>query len=104
MKKRKVVIYFLALLMMIATLAACVSTPKEESTGEFIDDSVTTTKVKSLIASDDFLKSFQISVESHKGIVQLSGFVDSQKAVSQAGQVTRGVEGVKSVKNDLIVK
>ncbi len=104
MKKRNVVIYFLALLMMIATLAACVSTPKEESTGEFIDDSVITTKVKSLIASDDFLKSFQISVESHKGIVQLSGFVDSQKAVSQAGQVTRGVEGVKSVKNDLIVK
>jgi len=104
MKKRNIVIYFLALLMLIATFASCASTPKHEGTGEYIDDSVITTKVKSLLAADDFLKSFQISVESRKGIVQLSGFVDSQKAVSQAGKITRGVEGVKSVRNDLIVK
>ena len=104
MKKRNIVIYFLALLMLIATIAACASTPKQSGTGEYIDDSVITTKVKSQLASDDFLKSFQISVESRKGIVQLSGFVDSQKAVNKAGQITRNVEGVKSVKNDLIVK
>jgi len=104
MKKRNIVIYFLALLMLIATFASCASTPKHEGTGEYINDSVITTKVKSLLAADDFLKSFQISVESRKGIVQLSGFVDSQKSVSQAGKITRGVEGVKSVRNDLIVK
>ena len=104
MKKRNIVIRFLVVLMMIATFVACASTPKQSGTGEYIDDSVITTKVKSQLATDDFLKSFQISVESRKGIVQLSGFVDSQKAADKAGQITRGVEGVKSVRNDLIVK
>ena len=77
---------------------------KQEGTGDYIDDSVITTKIKSQLAADDFLKSFQISVESRKGIVQLSGFVDSQAAVNKAGQVARSVDGVKSVRNDLIVK
>ena len=104
MKKRNIVIHFLVLLMLIVTFAACASTPKQEGTGDYIDDSVITTKVKSLLAADDFLKSFQISVESRKGIVQLSGFVDSQKAVNKAGQITRGVEGVNSVRNNLVVK
>jgi osmotically-inducible protein OsmY len=65
---------------------------------------VITTKVKSQLATDDFLKSFQISVETYKGIVQLSGFVGSQMAVNKAGEIARGIQGVKSVKNDLIVK
>jgi osmotically-inducible protein OsmY len=104
MKKSYTVIRFIVVLMMIAAFVACASTPKKESTGEYIDDSVITTKIKTQLASDDFLKSFQISVESRKGIVQLSGFVDSQKAVDKAGQIARGVEGVKSVRNDLIVK
>jgi osmotically-inducible protein OsmY len=104
MKKSYIVIRFLVVLMMIATFVACASTPKHESTGEYIDDSVITAKIKSKLATDDFLKSFQIGVESRKGIVQLSGFVNSQAAVDKAGQIARGVEGVKSVKNDLIVK
>jgi len=104
MKKRNIVIRFLVVLVMIAAFVACASTPKHEGTGEYIDDSVITAKVKTQLASDDFLKSFQISVESRKGIVQLSGFVNSQKAVNKAGQIARGVEGVKSVRNDLIVK
>ncbi len=104
MKKRNIVIHFLVLLMLIATLAACASTRTSESAGEYVDDSVITTKVKSLLAADDFLKSFKISVESFKGAVQLSGFVNSQKAVDKAVEITRSVKGVKSVKNDLIVK
>lgn len=104
MNKRNIVIGFLALLMLIATLGACASTPKQESTGEYIDDSVITAKVKTQLATDDFLKSFQISVESRKGIVQLSGFVNSQAAVDKADEIARGVKGVKSVRNDLIVK
>jgi len=104
MKKSYIVIRFLVVLIMIAAFVACASTPKHEGTGEYIDDSVITTKIKTQLANDDFLKSFQISVESRKGIVQLSGFVDSQKAVDKAGQIARGVEGVKSVRNDLIVK
>ena len=104
MKKRNIVIHFLVLLMLIATFAACASTPTRQSSGEYIDDSVITAKVKTLLANDDFLKSFQISVESRNGIVQLGGFVDSQKAVDMAGQITRSVDGLKSVRNDLIVK
>jgi osmotically-inducible protein OsmY len=104
MKKSHIVIRLLVVLMMIAAFVACASTPKQEGTGEYIDDSVITTKIKAELAADDFLKSFEISVESRKGIVQLSGFVDSQKAVNKAGQIARGVQGVKSVKNDLIVK
>ena len=104
MKKSYIVIRFLVVLIMIAAFVACASTPKHEGTGEYIDDSVITAKIKTQLASDDFLKSFQISVESRKGIVQLSGFVDSQKAVAKAGQIARGVEGVKSLRNNLIVK
>ena len=104
MKKRNMFIGYLVLIMLVATFAACASSPKQESTGEYVDDSVITTKVKSLLAEDDFLKSFQISVETRKGIVQLSGFVDSQNAINKAGQIARSVKGVKSVKNNLIVK
>jgi len=104
MKKKNLFIFCFLLMMLIAGLVACASTSKQEGAGEYVDDSVITTKVKSLIAADDFLRSFQISVETYKGIVQLSGFVGSQGAVSKAGEIARGVQGVKSVKNDLIVK
>jgi osmotically-inducible protein OsmY len=104
MIKRNRLIGSLILMTFIAALLACASTSKKESTGEYVDDSVITTKVKSQLAGDDFLKSLQISVETFKGIVQLSGFVNNQKAVEKAGQIARSVKGVKSVKNDLIVK
>ena len=104
MKKNYVTIRYLVLLLLIASLVGCASTPTRESTGEYVDDSVITTKVKSLLAEDDFFKSFQISVETYKGTVQLSGFVNSQQAVDKAGQIVRSVQGVKSVKNNLIVK
>ena len=104
MKKRNIVIHCLVILLLSATLAACAATSTRESTGEFIDDSVITTKVKSLIAKDDLLKAFQISVETYKGTVQLSGFVNSKQAVDKAGEITRSVKGVESVKNNLIVK
>jgi osmotically-inducible protein OsmY len=104
MKKRNLFIRCFVLMMLIASFVACASTSKQEGAGEYLDDSVITTKVKSLIAADDFLRSFQISVETYKGIVQLSGFVGTQMAVNKAGEIARGVQGVKSVKNDLIVK
>jgi osmotically-inducible protein OsmY len=104
MKKRRGVIGCLVLILFVATLVACASTSKQEGMGEYVDDSVITTKVKSLLAADDFLKSFQIGVETYKGIVQLSGFVNAQKAVDKAIEIAGSVKGVKSVKNDLIVK
>lgn len=104
MKTRNNFFLYFVLLILIVSLAACASTRTHESTGEYVDDSVITTKVKSLLAADDFLKSFQIGVETYKGVVQLSGFVNTQKAVDKAIEITRSVKGVKSVKNDLIVK
>ena len=108
MKKRNIVIHCSVLLMLNTSTTtifmACASTSTQESTGEYVDDSVITTKVKSLLAADDFLKSFQISVETYKGVVQLSGFVNAQNAVDKAGQIARSVNGVTSVKNNLIVK
>jgi len=103
-EKRNIVIRYFVLLMMIATFEACESTFKQESTGEDIDDSVIRTKVNSLLAGDDFLKSFRISVETYQGMVQLSGLVNSQKAIDTAVEIARNVKGVKSIKNDLIVK
>ncbi|NTW17924.1 MAG: BON domain-containing protein [Syntrophaceae bacterium] len=104
MKKCNTLIHCLVILMLIVTLAACAATRTQSSTGDIVDDSVITSKVKTLLASDDFLKSFQISVETFKGTVQLSGFVNSQKAVDRASEITRSVKGVVSVKNNLIVK
>ena len=104
MKKRNVIIGYLILLMLVATFAGCASTRTHESTGEYVDDSVITTKVKSLLAEDDFLKSFQIGVETDKGRVQLSGFVNSQQAVDKAGEIARSVKGAGYLRNNLIVK
>lgn len=107
MKKKNIVrhlLRFLLLLVVIATVAACASTNTRESTGEYVDDSVITTKIKSMLAADDLLKSFQISVETYQGTVQLSGFVNSQKAVKKADEIAKSVKGTKSVKNNLIVK
>jgi osmotically-inducible protein OsmY len=104
MKKRAIFIPVLLVLMLMATFVSGASTAKQESTGEYVDDSVITTKVKSLLAEDDFLKSFKISVKTQKGTVRLSGSVNSQNAVDKAVEITRSVKGVKSVKNKLIVK
>jgi osmotically-inducible protein OsmY len=104
MKKRNRFVGYFVLVMLMVAFAACASTRTQESAGEYVEDSVITTKVKSLLAADDFLKSFQISVETYKGIVQLSGFVDSQSAVNKAGQIAGGVQGIQYVKNNLNVK
>jgi hyperosmotically inducible protein len=93
---------FLAVTLM--SVVGCASTAKQEGTGEYIDDSVITTKVKASILDEPTLKVFEINVETFKGVVQLSGFVSSQAAVSKASDVARGVHGVKSVKNDLRLK
>jgi osmotically-inducible protein OsmY len=104
MVKRHRMLSFLVCIALITAFVGCASTPKKEGTGEYIDDSAITTKVKSAILGDSALKVFQINVETFKGEVQLSGFVDSAASSKKAGEVARGVGGVKSVKNNLIVK
>jgi osmotically-inducible protein OsmY len=82
----------------------CASTSTQESTGEFIDDSTITTKVKTAIFNEPSLKVAQISVKTYKGAVQLSGFVNTYSDVYTAGSVARAVKGVSSVDNDLKLK
>lgn len=89
---------------LITVFAGCASTPKRESTGQYVDDSVITTKVKAAIFKEATLKTLQINVKTYQQVVQLSGFVDSAQSVSKAGEVARGVEGVLKVENDLVVK
>jgi len=95
---------FLACLVLATSFMACASTPTREGTGEYMDDTAITTKVKTAIFSDSELKVLQINVETFKGVVQLSGFVNSSASATKAAQVARGVKGVVEVKNDLVVK
>lgn len=94
----------LVLTIVLASAWACGSTAKTEGTGEYVDDSVITTKVKAAIFNDSTLKVNEINVETFKGVVQLSGFVRSQTDINKAVQIARGVAGVKSVKNDMRIK
>ena len=89
---------------LLSAFTACAATQKHESTGQYVDDSVITTKVKAAIFKEDSLKTLQINVKTYKAVVQLSGFVDSVQNVSKAAEVAKSVEGVASVENGLAVK
>ncbi len=104
MLKTNHLIKFLACLVLVAAFMGCASTSNTEGTGEYIDDSVITAKVKSAILAEPGLKVLQINVETFKGEVQLSGFVDSRESAAKAADIARNVQGVVGVKNDLIVK
>ena len=104
MGKRHRILGFAVCILLVTAFLGCASTPERESTGQYVDDSAITTKVKAAIFDDPSLKVLQINVETFKGEVQLSGFVDSAQNIRRAGEVARGVRGVRSVKNDLIVK
>ena len=98
--------FFSALFVAVSlvSVVGCASTPQKEGTGEYIDDTAITTKVKAAIFNEPTLKSAEINVETFKGVVQLSGFVNSRADIDKAVVVTRGVSGVKSVKNDMRLK
>jgi osmotically-inducible protein OsmY len=87
--------------ILLTFLLGCAATPTREGTGEYVDDTVITTKVKAAIFNEPTLKSAQINVETFRGTVQLSGFVSSRADINRAAEVARGVPGVKSVKNDM---
>lgn len=90
--------------LVFVSMLGCHSTPKKETTAEYIDDSYLTTKVKAAILRDPTLKSNEINVETYKGAVQLSGYVNSRSDISRALEVTRTVRGVKAVRNDMQLK
>jgi hyperosmotically inducible protein len=103
MKFSKLVASFVSAIVLIGMLG-CASTSKQEGTGEYVDDTVITTKVKAAILGEPGLKSAEINVETFKGVVQLSGFVSTQSNANRAVELSRAVSGVSSVKNDMRIK
>lgn len=103
MKHFKFLSAFILAFALLTTLG-CASTSTKEGTGEYIDDSLITAKVKAAVLNEPTLKSSEINVETFKGIVQLSGFVNSKADINKAVEVARSVKGVTSVKNDMRLK
>lgn len=104
MKRARPIVQAMLMLLVLAVIAGCATTRTQESSGQYVDSSVITAKVKAAIFDDKTLKVYDINVETFKDVVQLSGFVNSAEIKSRAGVVAGSVSGVKSVKNDLIVK
>ena len=94
--------YFLALALVAAL--GCAGSATQESTGEYIDDTVITTRVKTAFIGDEQVKAGEVNVETFKGVVQLSGFVSSEAAMARAVEIARGIDGVTSVKNDMRIR
>lgn len=88
----------------LVSVVGCASTSQQEGTGEYVDDAVITAKVKAAIFNEPTLKSIEINVETFKGVVQLSGFVNSQADIDKAVSLARSVKGVTGVKNDMLLK
>jgi hyperosmotically inducible protein len=101
-------VWALALLALATFLplfsTGCAGTATRESTGEYVDDSTITTKVKADLVGDDTVKAYQITVETYKGVVQLSGFVDTSDQKDRAAEIAKNVAGVKDVTNNISVK
>ena len=89
---------------LVASLAGCAGSTTKSSTGEYIDDSAITTRVKSAMISDKEVSAGSINVETFKGTVQLSGFANSAKEADKAESIARNTKGVKQVKNDIQIK
>ena len=104
MVKLQRIVKLLVCIGVVTAFLGCAATQTRESTGQYVDDTVITTNVKAAIFNESTLKTMQINVKTFKGVVQLSGFVNSAQSVKKAGEVARGIEHVKEVKNDLIVK
>ncbi len=90
--------------VLLSIVLGCAGTAHKESSGEYVDDSWITSKVKAAFVKDKTLKASEINVETYKGTVQLSGFVSDPGDVSHAADVARDIKGVTSVKNDIRVK
>lgn len=93
-----------AAILFTVVLAACSSSPTRESTGEYIDDAAITTRIKTAFIQDKTVDAKDISVETFKGRVQLSGFADNATEIDRAVRIARDVPGVKSVRNDIRLK
>ena len=104
MNKLNLIVRFLLGFILILSISGCAGTKTVESTGEYFDDAIISTKIRTSILADSRLKSMDITVTTFKGVVQLSGFVDSKAVADRAVQIARTVNGVKAVNNSLVSK
>ena len=104
MMRRNSAALIVAAVLGTGLIAGCSSTPSQQSTGQAIDDGVVTAKVKAKLIEDPVTKAHQINVETFKGTVQLSGFVESNQARTRALQIARDTDGVKQVKDALEIR
>ncbi|MDR0218704.1 MAG: BON domain-containing protein [Enterobacteriaceae bacterium] len=101
MKKLKTLAAFFIATVIAVAISACAPTATTESTGNYIDDTVITTKIKTALLGENDMKSNEIHVDTYKGRVQLSGFARSAEEAKKAIQIARGIKGVKTVINSI---
>jgi len=104
MNQKKCVKKFIAMFAVAVSLMACDAVSGRETAGQYVDDTTITTRVIAEIIKEPTLSKFEVSVETLQHVVQLSGFVSTSENVARAGELARGVNGVWSVKNDLVVR
>jgi hyperosmotically inducible protein len=100
----KVITFIVACAGSVPFISGCASTATRQSTGEYVDDTAITTKVKAAFVRDEAVKALDVKVDTFKGVVQLSGFVDTAVQKERAAQLARAIAGVVEVKNDIVVK
>lgn len=94
----------LLVLLLSSSLVACAAPAKRQSVGEYLDDTVITTKVKAALLNDEAVSGLAITVNTFNGVVQLGGFVDTTDEIRRAGRIAKQVSGVRTVKNDIVLK
>ncbi len=94
----------LAIMLICNFLVACDVMSGHESTGEYLSDANITAQIKADVVNDSILNSYEIGIETYQGVVQLSGFVDTQRQKNEVGRLARHVKGVESVHNNIIVR
>ena len=104
MKLLHATVFSIAAALGATQFAGCAREPNHRSTGEFVDDAALTAKVKAALVQDRDAPAMNVNVNTYDGVVQLSGYVQDDRQISRAGQVARGVEGVREVHNDLRVE
>jgi len=105
MKRQTIILITCAALSVIPAVlgTGCAVTRHQETAGEYTDDATITAKVKTDLYKDPLVKGTEVNVTTMKGVVQLSGFIDSQQAKDRAGDIARSVKGVVDVHNDLVL-
>ncbi|MEH6389561.1 MULTISPECIES: BON domain-containing protein [Pseudomonas] len=104
MKFSKEYVTALFLAFALVVMGGCTVASGQKSAGEFVDDSLVSTQVKTALIKDDTVRASEINVETYKGEVQLTGYVSSRAAANRAVELARGIKGVTAVRDDMQIR